>query len=40
MIVKYKLSDLAKDFGVDAKEIINLFSERGDSSKKNRKHFK
>ncbi len=34
MIVKYKLSDLAKDFNVDAKEIIDLFSARGDDGKK------
>ena len=34
MVVKYKLSELAKDFAVDAKEIIGVFAARGDESKK------
>ena len=35
MIVKYKISDLAKDFSVDAKEIISILSEYSDEVKKN-----
>ncbi len=34
MVVKYKLSDLAKDFGMDAKEIISILAERGGDAKK------
>ncbi len=34
MVVKYKLSELAKDLCIDAKEIIELFAARGDEGKK------
>ncbi len=34
MIVKYKLSDLAKDLAVDSKEIISLLAQGGEETKK------
>ncbi|MBQ8338406.1 MAG: translation initiation factor IF-2 [Oscillospiraceae bacterium] len=34
MVVKYKLSDLAKDFNIDSKEIITLLAKQYDDAKK------
>jgi len=35
MMIKYRVSDVAKDFGVSGKEVIDLLGDHFDSAKKN-----